>query len=56
MPPGTTYVYMLYYGYHCLNISSNEPGGVVLVRALEPAFGEDMMRMLRGKAIKYIWK
>lgn len=48
MAPGTTYVYMLYYGYHCLNISSKEPGGVVLIRALEPDFGEDVMRMLRG--------
>lgn len=48
MAAGTTYVYMLYYGYHCLNISSKELGGVVLIRALEPVVGEDIMRMLRG--------
>lgn len=48
MTPGTAYVYMLYYGYNCFNISSKEPGGVVLIRALEPIFGQDTMRRLRG--------
>lgn len=59
MPPGTAYVYMLYYGYYCFNISSQEPGGVVLIRALEPIHGENSMRELknknsRSKSLKYL--
>ena len=39
MAPGTAYVYIIYGMYHCLNISSPEPGACVLIRALEPLQG-----------------
>lgn len=39
MAPGTAYVYIIYGMYHCLNISSQEPGACVLIRALEPLKG-----------------
>lgn len=48
MPPGTCYVYMTYGMYHCFNISSEEPGAAVLIRALEPISGIDSMERLRG--------
>lgn len=39
MAPGTAYVYIIYGMYNCLNISSQEPGACVLIRALEPVQG-----------------
>lgn len=48
MPPGTSYVYMTYGIYHCFNISAAEPGAAVLIRALEPLEGLDIMRQLRN--------
>lgn len=48
MAPGTAYVYFIYGMYHCLNISSQEPGACVLIRALEPLQGLDLMRLSRG--------
>ena len=39
MAPGTAYVYIIYGMYNCLNISSQEPGACVLIRALEPLQG-----------------
>lgn len=50
MPAGTLYVYTIYFGYHCINISSVEPGAVVLLRALEPIFGLDCMENFRGSS------
>lgn len=40
MSPGTAYVYIIYGMYYCLNISSKDTGGAVLIRALEPIDGE----------------
>lgn len=40
MLPGTSYVYYIYGMYFCLNISSKDIGGAVLIRALEPVDGE----------------
>lgn len=48
MPAGTCYVYMTYGMYYCLNISSEEPGAAVLIRALEPLMGITFMEEKRG--------
>jgi DNA-3-methyladenine glycosylase len=48
MPAGTAYVYNIYGIYCCLNVSSQEPGAGVLIRALEPVHGFDQMRLLRN--------
>ena len=49
MKPGTAYVYMTYGMYYCMNISSKEDGGGVLIRALEPVTGLDDMQIKRSK-------
>ncbi|GAB6021074.1 hypothetical protein CHUAL_003708 [Chamberlinius hualienensis] len=48
MTPGTAYVYMTYGMYHCFNISSAGEGSAVLIRALEPLEGFDLMKVSRG--------
>jgi DNA-3-methyladenine glycosylase len=50
MPPGTVYVYNIYGLYCCLNVSSSESGGAVLIRALEPISGLELMRANRAAA------
>lgn len=47
-PAGTSYVYMTYGMYYCLNVSAAEPGAAVLLRALEPIEGVEYMRSLRS--------
>jgi len=49
-PPGYAYVYFIYGVHYCLNISclpDGEAGGV-LIRALEPVAGMDLMARARG--------
>ena len=49
MDPGTAYVYIIYGMYYCFNISSKEKGGAVLIRAIEPVSGLDIMQVSRSK-------
>lgn len=49
---GYSYVYFTYGTYYCLNIVAKDPNtkaGAVLIRALEPIEGIDIMKMYRGK-------
>jgi DNA-3-methyladenine glycosylase len=53
-PPGHAYVYFIYGMYECLNIVAEPDGkpGCVLIRALQPLAGLDIMRHRRPAARK----
>ena len=44
--PGFAYIYLIYGMYYCLNVTTNERG-VVLIRAIEPIDGIEIMRQRR---------
>lgn len=52
MTPGSLYVYLIYGMYYCTNISSKDEGSVVLLRALEPLEGSDLMQTFRSSRRK----
>ena len=53
MAPGTAYVYVIYGMYHCLNVSSQEPGACVLIRALEPLQSKFIWRSTGGWSAEF---
>ncbi|KAK3867777.1 hypothetical protein Pcinc_026789 [Petrolisthes cinctipes] len=52
MKAGTSYVYTIYGMYYCFNISSQEEGACVLLRALEPLEGLERMQVGRKQRRK----
>jgi DNA-3-methyladenine glycosylase len=54
-PPGFAYVYMIYGFYFCLNVVTEREGypAAVLIRAVEPLEGVDLMKKLRRHPVRH---
>ena len=55
-PPGTVYVYRIYGQYRCVNVASNAEGvgEAVLIRALQPTEGTELMHARRTAGIRHV--
>ncbi|GAB4014691.1 DNA-3-methyladenine glycosylase [Spirosoma koreense] len=53
-PAGTLYVYQIYNHYNCINVVTGPQGigEAILIRALEPTEGLDLMEIRRNEAFK----
>ena len=53
-PPGYSYVYFIYGMYYCVNVTCEPVGqaGAILIRALEPVLGREIMVSNRGLTSK----
>ena len=53
-PAGTLYVYQIYNHYNCINVVTGPEnvGEAILIRALEPTEGIELMEMRRNEAFK----
>ncbi|WP_221391759.1 DNA-3-methyladenine glycosylase [Dyadobacter sp. NIV53] len=56
--PGTIYVYLIYGMYQCVNVVSNRVGigEAVLIRALQPTSGIELMQLRRHEKRKITYK
>lgn len=54
--PGHCYVYLIYGMYHCVNVVSDPEGigSAVLIRAVHPLEGIDVMRRRRGRSVRQL--
>ena len=49
-PAGTAYIYFTYGMHHCLNVVTQAKGEAILIRALEPMMGIELMKKNRKMA------